>query len=72
MDANQMMAIMNRAPFMPFEIHLSDGASLKIDHPYDISVRPNSGDFLVYEDDRWRFVAFRNITEIVTGPMNGS
>jgi hypothetical protein len=72
MDAAQMREIMNRTPFQPFEIHLSDGASLRVDNPYDIAVRPESADCLVFEENRWRFVAYRNITEVITGPMNGA
>ena len=72
MDAAQMMQIMNRTPFMPLEIHLNDGATIRVEHPYDIAARPNSGDCLIFEQDSWRFVAYRNIAEVITSPVNGS
>jgi hypothetical protein len=72
MDAAQMTQIMNRTPFMPFEIHLSDGATIRVEHPYDIAAPPESGDCLIFEDKVWRFVAYRNITEVITTPHNGA
>jgi hypothetical protein len=72
MTANQMIELMNRTPFTPIEIHLSDGARIKVEHPYEIATRPNSPVCIIYEEDRWRFVAYRNITEVITAPVNGS
>ncbi len=67
MTANQMIELMNRVPFQPLEIHLSDGTQIRVEQPYQIATRPNSPTCIVYdEDERTRFVAYRNITEVVT------
>ena len=67
MTAQQMIELMNRIPFEPFEIHLTDGTQIRIEHPYEIATRPKGTACLVYDnDDRMRIVAYRNITEVVT------
>jgi hypothetical protein len=72
MTANQIIDLMNRSPFEPLEIHLSDGASIRVEHPYEIATKPNSAICVVYDGELARFVSFRNITQVVTVPLNGS
>ena len=72
MNANQMIELTNRTPFTPIEIHLSDGAVIRVEHPYEIATRPNGAVCIIYEPDRWRFVAYRTITEVITASANGS
>jgi hypothetical protein len=73
MTANQMIDLMNRSPFAPLEIHLSDGASIRIEQPFQIATTRNSPTCVVYEgDDRMRILSFRNITEVITTSVNGS
>jgi len=72
MTANRIIELMNRAPYSPLEIHLSDGTTIQVENPYDIAARPNSSDITIFEQDRWRFVACRNITEVITLSSNGS
>jgi hypothetical protein len=71
MTANQMIDLMNRSPFAPLEIHLSDGAAIRIEEPFQISTARNSPTCTIYEGERMRIVAFRNITEVVTA-VNGA
>lgn len=67
MNATRMIELMNRTPFEPLEIHLSDGTQLTVDQPYQIATRPNSPTCIVYDaDERTHFVAYRNITEVIT------
>jgi len=61
-----MIELMNRTPFEPFEIHLSDGTQIRIEQPYHIATRQDSPSCIVYDDDRMRIVAYRNITEVIT------
>jgi hypothetical protein len=72
MTANQMIDLMNRSPFEPLEIHLSVGARIRVEHPYEIATKPNSAICIVYDGDLARFVSYRNITEVITAPINGS
>jgi hypothetical protein len=72
MNASQMVELMNRSPFAPIEIHLTNGTAIRVDQPFDIAARPNSSDCLIFEGDRWRFIAYRNIAEVITTPINGS
>lgn len=67
MNATEILKLMNRSPFEPFEVHLSDGARIRVDHPWQIATSPHSPTCAIYEDeDGMRIVSFRNITEIVT------
>jgi hypothetical protein len=68
MTANQMIKLMNRAPFEPFKIHMSAGAHIRVEHHYQIATQPNSPTCIVYgENDEMHFVSYRNITEVITG-----
>lgn len=67
MNAGQMIELMNRIPFEPLEIHLSDGTRIRVEQPYQIATQPDGSCCFIYEDDgRMRFVAYRNITEVIT------
>jgi hypothetical protein len=67
MTAAQMIELMNRTPFEPLEIHLSDGTSIRVEHPYHIATRQDSPTCSVYDENNIvRFVAYRNITEVIT------
>jgi hypothetical protein len=67
MNATQMIELMNRTPFEPLDIHLSDGTRIRVEHPYQIATRPDSPTCIVFDEpDRMRFVAYRNITEVIT------
>jgi hypothetical protein len=67
MTATQMIELMNRTPFEPLEIHLSDGTRIGVEHPYQIATRPKSPTCVIFDDDeRMRIVAYRNITEVIT------
>ena len=66
MNATQLIELMNRTPFEPVEIHLSDGAHITVEQPYQISTSRNSPSCTIYDaDDRMRIVAYRNITEVI-------
>lgn len=71
MNSSQMVELMNRVPFVPTEIRLNNGTAIHVEQPFDIAARPNSSDCLIFEGERWRFVAYRNIAEVVTSPLNG-
>jgi hypothetical protein len=67
MTANRLIELMNRDPFEPLELHLSDGERIQVEYPYEISTRPNCPTCTVYkDDDRMRVIALRNITEVIT------
>jgi hypothetical protein len=67
-----MIALMNRSPFEPLEIHLSDGTQIHVEQPYHIATRQNSPSCIIYDEgDRMRFVAYRNITEVITKTTAG-
>jgi hypothetical protein len=67
MNATEMLKVMNRSPFEPFEIHLSDGASNRVEHPWEVATSPHSPVCAVFDEEHgMRIVAYRNITEIIT------
>jgi hypothetical protein len=67
MNAAQMIVLMNRTPFEPFEIRLGDGTLIRIEHPYNIATGQDSPACIIYQNDnQMRIVAYRNITEAIT------
>jgi hypothetical protein len=67
MNASQLIELMNRTPFTPFEIHLNDGSQIAVEHPWQVATFRNSPVCTIYEsEERTRIVAFRNITQFVT------
>ena len=73
MNASQMIELMNRTPFVPLEIHLNNGTVIHVEQPYSISARGNGPSCIIFDDDGIaRFVAYRNIAEVITREMNGA
>jgi hypothetical protein len=72
MTATQTIELMNRKPFDPFEVHLADGANIKVDEPWQISTSRNSPVCVIFDtDERMGIISFRNITDVVTRtPVN--
>ena len=67
MNATQMIGLMNRTPFEPLEIHLTDGSQIKVEEPWRMATAEKSPTCTIYDtDDHMRIVSFRNITEVVT------
>ena len=67
MTANQMIELRNRKPFDAFEVHLADGANIKVKEPWQIATARDSSVCVIFDtDERMRIIAFRNITEVVT------
>jgi hypothetical protein len=68
MTALQIIKLMNRTPFEPFEIYLTDGERIQVEHPYEIATAPKSRICSICDDEEgiMRIVAFRNITQVVT------
>jgi len=67
MNAAQMIVLRNRTPFEPFEIRLSDGTLIRVEHPYNIATGQDSPTCIIYQDDnQMHIVAYRNITEVIT------
>jgi hypothetical protein len=73
MKASDLIELRSRSPFVPFEIRVNDGSSVHIEEPFQIATPRNSPECAIYEsEDRVRFVAYRDIVEVVTAPVNGS
>ncbi len=73
MTANELIELMNRRPFSPLEIHLSDGPSILVEYPYNIATRRNGPVAIVYDSQgKTHFVSYRNITQIITSESEQS
>lgn len=67
MTATEMLKLMNRSTFASFDIYMSDGLRLSVEHPFQISTVPNSAVCTVYDlGGEMHIVSFRNITRVVT------
>jgi hypothetical protein len=72
MNAAEMIELRSRKPFTPFKIRLQDGSSIRVEHPYVVSTRPDSPSCVVHEDEHMHIVAYRDISEVVMAPFNGA
>ncbi len=71
MNATQMLELLNRTPFQPLEIHLNSGAVIHVEEPFGIRAVRNSPTCIVFDDDGIaRFVAYRNMAEVVTSDVD--
>lgn len=66
MNATELIQLMNRTPFRPLTIHLSDGSSLTVNEPFEIATQRTSPAFIVYSADKMEVVSYRNVTKIET------
>ncbi len=67
MNAHQMIELLNRNPFEPIEIHLTNGTVIRIDHPYQTATAPQSSHCIIHgesESEPVRYVAYRNMAEV--------
>ncbi len=67
MNAVKMIELLNRHPFEPLEMHLSNGTVIVIEHPYLIATAPGSSQCIIHgevESEPTRYVSYRNIVEV--------
>jgi hypothetical protein len=70
MNATRIIELMNRSPFQPLEVHLNDGTSILVEHPYQIATKRNSPTCTIYDaEDRMHVVSYRNISEVITASL---
>ena len=74
MNASKMVEFVNRQPFEPLEVHLNDGEVLAIESPHLVAISRNQSTFTLYSDenDSSRYVAYRNIFQVVTKVPTGA
>ena len=66
MNATELIKLMNRIPFQPLKIYLSDGSMLTVNDSFEIATQRTSPCFIVYSDDKMDVVSYRNVTKIET------
>lgn len=67
MNASTLIELMNQRPFQPLEVRLNDGQTIKVEEPFSLAVQRNRPTFIVFDEDKIRHVAYRNVTEVITG-----
>jgi hypothetical protein len=73
MNATQMLELMNRSPFQPLGIHLNNGTVIHVEEPFGIRATRHSPTCIVFDNEGIaRFIAYRNIAEVITTEVNGS
>jgi hypothetical protein len=66
MHAAQILKLMNHFPFEPFEIRMTGGARVPVQHAWQIATSPNSASCAVYEADGGaRIIALESIAELL-------
>jgi len=71
MNATQILDLLNRTPFQPLEIRLNNGTVVHVDTHFAIRVVPHSSSCIVFDDAGIaRFIAYRNMAEVVTSDVD--
>ncbi len=65
MSSKDIEELLQREPFLPFRIFLSDGNTLDILRPLSVAVGRN-GLMIVLPDDRWKWVLLRQVAGLET------
>lgn len=65
MSPKDIEELLQREPFLPFRVFLSDGNTLDITRPLSVATGRN-GLFIVLPDDRWKWIPLRHIASIET------
>lgn len=68
MNASKMIELVTQQPFETINVHMNDGEVITIESPHLIATGKNKPTFTLWadEDDTVRYVAYRNITQVVT------
>lgn len=55
----------NRAPFRPFQIHLTNGEVLVVEHPENMSIPEDEAEmFVVWSQSDWNLVEARQVARV--------
>jgi len=65
MKINDIRAMRNRAPFRPFQIHLTNGEVLPVNHPETMSLPDDEREmFVVWTDKSWTLVDATQVVRV--------
>ena len=65
MKINDIRAMRNRAPFRPFQIHLTNGEVLPVPHPEIMSLPDDERElFVVWTDKSWNLVDATQVARV--------
>ena len=65
MKINDIRAMRNRAPFRPFQIHLTNGEVLAVGHPETMSLPDDEREmFVVWTDKSWNLVDATQVARV--------
>ena len=67
MKIQDIKAMRDRAPFRPFLIHLSSGASVPVNHPEQLNFSPDVADlFILWEGPQWHLIDIAAVERLTT------
>jgi hypothetical protein len=65
MKLDYVRKMKDRTPFRPFQIHLTNGEVLAVDHPERMSVPADEDDlFVVWTNDGWNLLEARQVARL--------
>ena len=65
MSPKDIEDLLQREPFLPFRIFLSDGNTFDVTRALSVAVGRN-GLFIVLPDDRWKWIPLRHVASVET------
>lgn len=68
MKLSDLRQMRNRAPFRPFQIHLTNGEVLSVQHPEQMSLPDDEREmFVVWTDKDWNLIEATQVARISVG-----
>ena len=64
MKIDDIRAMRNRAPFRPFQIHLSNGDVLPVPHPEVMSLPEDERELFVVWTDNWNLIDITQVARV--------
>lgn len=68
-DPADLQELLEREPFQPFRIRMSDGKAYEVVNP-GLAVAMDSMLFLALPKDRWKFLSYVNMTSVENGGVS--
>ena len=57
--------LLNREPFLPFRLFLSDGETVDVHRPHSVAVGRNQL-FVILPDERWKWIPLPHVASVET------
>jgi hypothetical protein len=73
MKIDEIRKMRNRAPFRPFQVHLTSGEILAVEHPENMSLPDDEKElFVVWTNKDWNLIEAEQVARVSTKRQNSA